>query len=168
MQSLNYAEKIRFETAVEKTLAHEGGDADDPADPGGRTKFGISKSAYPHLPISTLTREQAIAIYRRDYWLAPNFHLIEPERIACKLFDLGVNMGTGRAAKLLQRAVNRFRRFEEWLVVDGRLGPRTAEAVNDFRHPKALLMALRIEAGNHYFAIDNPRFLAGWLNRLAE
>jgi lysozyme family protein len=168
MQSLNYAEKIRFEMAVEKTLAHEGGDVDDPADPGGRTRFGISRSAYPHLHISTLTREEAIEIYRRDYWLAPNFNLLEDEKIACKLFDLGVNTGTGRATMLLQKAVNRFRRFDEKLVVDGRLEPKTAEAVNTFRHPKALLMALKIEAGNHYFAIDNPRFLAGWLNRLAE
>jgi len=168
MQSLNYAEKIRFELAVEKTLAHEGGDVDDPADPGGQTKFGISRSAYPHLHISTLTREKAIEIYRRDYWLAPNFHLIEDEKIACKLFDLGVNTGTGRATMLLQKAVNRFRRFDEKLVVDGRLGPKTAEAVNTFRHPKALLMALKIEAGNHYFIVDNQRFLAGWLNRLAE
>jgi lysozyme family protein len=162
------SEKSRFDIAVKKTLAHEGGTVDAPGDPGGRTRFGISESAYPHLNISSLTRKDAIAIYRRDYWIAPGFHLIENEKIACKLFDLGVNAGTGRAVRLIQKAVNRFRRFEEKLAVDGQLGPRTAEAVNVFRHPKALLMALMIEAGNHYFSIDNPRFLAGWLNRLAD
>jgi len=157
-----------FDIAVEKTLAYEGGHVNDPKDPGGQTKFGISRRAYPHIHISTLTRDQAIAIYRRDYWLAPNFNLIKDPDISAKLFDLGVNTGTGRAVKFIQQAVNRFRRFEEKLSVDGRLGPKTAEAVNEFRYPKALLMALKIEAGNHYFAIDNPRFLAGWLNRLAD
>lgn len=163
----NLSETSNFDLAIERTLAHEGGYVDDPNDPGGQTKFGISRRAYPHIHISTLTREQAIDLYRRDYWIAPGFDRIDNPQISAKLFDLGVNTGTGRAVRLLQQAVNRFRRFEEKLAVDGRLGPATAEAVNNFRHPDALLMALRIEAGNYYFFIGNPRFLAGWLNRLA-
>ena len=154
-----------FDIAIEKTLAHEGGYVHDPKDPGGQTKFGISKRAYPHLHISTLTREQAIEIYRRDYWQAPGFDRIHSQKIAAKLFDLGVNMGTTTAVRLLQRAINR---FGNDLAVDGKLGPITATAVNDFMHEKALFTALIVEAGNRYFAIDNPRFLAGWLNRLAD
>ena len=161
----NFSEKIRFEAAVEATLAHEGGYVNDPLDPGGETKFGISRRAYPHIHVSTLTREQAIALYKRDYWTGPGFNRIDNPAIAAKVFDLGVNMGAGRAVKLLQQAVNR---FGESLTVDGQLGHVTATAVNDFPHPQALLMAIKIEAGNHYFAIGKPRFLAGWLNRLAS
>jgi lysozyme family protein len=154
-----------FDIAIEKTLAHEGGYVNDPSDPGGETNFGISKRAYPDLPISALTRDLAITIYHRDYWKTPGFDQIENPALATKLFDLGVNMGTIRAVKLLQQATNH---FNPVLAVDGILGPATAIAVNDFPHPMALLMALKIEAGNHYIKLGMPRFLAGWLNRLAE
>lgn len=154
-----------FESAIEKTLAHEGGYVNDPQDPGGETRFGISKRAYPDLNIATLTREQAIAIYHQDFWTAPGFHKIKDPSIAAKAFDLGVNMGANRAVKLLQQATNW---FGAGLTVDGALGPATAKTINAFPHPQALLMALKIEAGNHYIAINKPRFLAGWLNRLAE
>ena len=40
----------------------------DSRDPGGETKFGISKRAHPDLDIANLTRDQAGAVYRRDYW----------------------------------------------------------------------------------------------------
>ncbi|WP_425526518.1 glycosyl hydrolase 108 family protein [Xanthomonas oryzae] len=49
-------------------LSHEGGYVNDPRDPGGETQWGISKRAYPELNIRALTRDQAIEIYRRDYW----------------------------------------------------------------------------------------------------
>ena len=154
-----------FDIAIERTLAHEGGYVNDPADPGGETNFGISKRAYPELSIATLTRDQAISIYHRDYWTTPGISQIKNPTLAVKLFDLGVNMGTGRAVKLLQQAINR---FGSDLVADGILGPATAAAVNAFPYPQALLMALKIEAGNHYINIGKPRFLAGWLSRLAE
>src|SRR5690606_2973445 len=57
-----------FLHAVEVVLEHEGGYVHDPHDPGGETKFGISKRQYPDLDIANLTREQAIEIYRRDWW----------------------------------------------------------------------------------------------------
>ena len=154
-----------FDSAIEKTLAHEGGYVNDPADPGGETNYGISKRAYPHLDIATLTRDQAIAIYHRDYWTAPGIDQIQNPALAAKLFDLGVNMGTRRAVKQLQQAINH---FYINLSIDGILGPATAATVNDFPHPTALLMALKIEAGNHYIKLGKPRFLAGWLSRLAE
>ena len=36
-----------FERAIDKTLAWEGGYVNDPKDPGGETKYGISKRAHP-------------------------------------------------------------------------------------------------------------------------
>ncbi|BBO74416.1 hypothetical protein DSCW_18330 [Desulfosarcina widdelii] len=154
-----------FGIAIEKTLAHEGGYVNDSKDPGGQTKYGISEKAYPHLSISKLTRKQAIDIYRRDYWNTPGFDQIENSGIAAKAFDLSVNIGVARTILLLQKAANR---FGAGLRVDSILGPVTASAVNSFKHPQALLMALRIEAGNYYYGLGNQRFLAGWLNRLAE
>jgi hypothetical protein len=57
-----------FERAVAFVLRHEGGYVNDPRDPGGETKYGISKRAYPRLDIKGLTEADAKEIYRRDYW----------------------------------------------------------------------------------------------------
>ena len=40
-----------FERAIDKTLAWEGGYVNDPKDPGGETKYGISKRAHPDVDI---------------------------------------------------------------------------------------------------------------------
>lgn len=138
---------------------------DDPADPGGLTKYGISQAAWPHLDIANLALDQAAAIYRRSYWLANGCDRIEDQGLACKLFDLCVNMGGGRAVRMLQRAANH---LGAQLVVDGHLGPVTAAAINKYKHPRALLMAFRALAAQHYLNQRKQRFLAGWLNRLAE
>ena len=58
----------RFVRAIDRVLVHEGGDADDPRDAGGRTRWGISQRTYPTLDIRRLTRADAIALYRRDFW----------------------------------------------------------------------------------------------------
>lgn len=58
------------------TLNIEGGLSTDRSDPGNYrpngefvgTKFGISALAHPTLDIVNLTKEQALDIYRRDYW----------------------------------------------------------------------------------------------------
>ena len=59
---------MTFDDAFEALMAHEGGYANDPRDPGGETKYGISKRAYPAVDIRNLTLEAAKAIYKRDYW----------------------------------------------------------------------------------------------------
>jgi lysozyme family protein len=45
-----------FARAIARLLGDEGGLVDTPADPGGETKFGISKREYPDLDIAALTR----------------------------------------------------------------------------------------------------------------
>lgn len=56
-----------FERALAFCLKWEGGDkiTDDPRDPGGLTKFGISQRAYPNEDIRKLTRGRAAFLYRR-------------------------------------------------------------------------------------------------------
>ncbi len=154
-----------FETAFEKTIGHEGGYVNDPADPGGETKFGISKRSYSGLDIANLTLERAKEIYKRDFWDHPGFSGIRDAELAIKLFDLGVNFGTGRVIKFLQEATNL---FETGLKVDGDLGPKTLKCINGFRYPKALISGLEIIAGNYYISLGRQRFLAGWLIRLDD
>jgi len=164
-----------FTKAVERLLRLEGGDVDHPADRGGRTKFGISSRQYPDLDIKSLTREQAIAIYRQDYW-QDTFNKIPNQMIADKLFDGAVNMGPARAVTLLQRALND---TGSRVTVDGRFGPQTLMAVRLACQQrtkgmldawKGLLDAWRARIARHYVDLvmhDHTQlvFLDGWLRR---
>lgn len=156
-----------FEIAVQKTLKHEGGYVNDPKDPGGETRYGISKRSYPNLDIKNLTVKEAVEIYRQDYWNKQGLEQLEDPVLACKVFDLCVNIGPRNAVKHLQQACVQFG-FD--LIIDGFLGHQTAEIVNKIchRYSEALLTALKIQAGQYYFSLNKSNYLAGWLRRLDD
>ena len=163
------ADDRHFQAALDVVLKHEGGYVNDPKDAGGETKFGISKRAHPGVDIKNLTRDGAAKIYKAQYWDAGKFGLLDNREIAIRAFDLAVNCGTGTAVKLLQRAYNLLQGQSLFsLEVDGRLGAKTAAAINGFAHPRALLMALKHLAAARYVSLKQPRFLTGWFNRLED
>ena len=88
-----------FLPAFQLVVGIEGGYVNDPRDPGGETKFGISKRAYPNIDIAQLTLEQAQQIYLRDYWDACGCDTMPWERALC-VFDMAVNQGPGSARAL--------------------------------------------------------------------
>ena len=59
---------MNFDIAFSRLIDSEGGLTDNPKDPGGLTKFGISQRSYPDIDIRNLTLDQAKAIYLRDFW----------------------------------------------------------------------------------------------------
>lgn len=146
-----------FEKAIPFILEHEGGLVDHPNDPGGLTNFGICKRSYPDLDIRNLTKEQAIEIYKRDYWKSYLDEIDFP--ISCKLFDASVNMGHKQANKLLQRAI--------WVEVDGKIGPKT---ISTIQSTKDIVNKFISELESFYtnLATTKPKFqvfLKGWLRR---
>lgn len=167
-----------LDDALAFTLGNEGGYTNHPADPGGATNFGIIQreldrwnGAHPELAfpasVKDLTPELAAAIYRTNYWRWDG--LADPA-LAIKLFDIGVNCGTGTSVKLLQRAINKL--VPKPLDVDGQLGPATLGAANA-QNPGALMQAVCQVQREYYQAIvdRNPTqsvFLKGWLNRAAR
>lgn len=147
----------RFEYCVDKVLAREGGLVNDPNDPGGLTKFGISQRQYPTLDIASLTREDAVAIYFRDYW-QPSRAASLPPPLDLYLFDGAVNQGIGPSVRRLQLAVG--------AVQDGVIGPHTLYAIDQLGvvEAGALFMATRAMA---YASLPTfQRFGRGWLKRL--
>ena len=91
-------ERHNFKTAMAFVRKWEGGYVNDPDDPGGETKYGISKRAYPNEDIKNLTRERAEYLYKRDYWDIPGFDLDNfPQDKAIVLFNVAVNMGVSKA-----------------------------------------------------------------------
>lgn len=95
-----------FDKAFSHTMQFEGGYVHDRNDPGGETKYGISKRQFPRLNIKDLSIAQAKDIYYDHYW--KNYFwsdLKDYDRVAMKLFDMGVNMGPGTATILFKRAI---------------------------------------------------------------
>lgn len=156
-----------FQAAVQWLLAIEGGYANDPADPGGETKFGISKRSYPDLDIGRLTEDQAWAIYYNDYWVRAGCdHLRAP--IAWALFDAAVQHGVKRAVTMLQIEAGGLR-------IDGINGPKTQAKINERWGENATSGQLLAKYLTHRARLyhdlvtansERARFLNGWLKRL--
>jgi lysozyme family protein len=116
-----------FATAAAFVLAQEGGFVDHPADPGGPTRFGITRAALAQArggavtaeDVKALGSDEARAIYRLEYWAAIRGDDLPPG-LDLAVFDLAVNSGPGRAVRLLQAAVA--------VEADGILGPATLRA----------------------------------------
>jgi lysozyme family protein len=165
-QSAGFSMDSKFKAAADLLLGHEGGYRDDPEDPGGETSFGISRRSYPETDIKSLTREQAEAIYYRDWWTAYGYGSISHAGVAAKVLDLAVNLGPARAHKLLQETVNDLGPVQ--VAVDGRLGPATLAALNSHPHPECLLAALKLKAVRYYLSLGQRKYLAGWVKRAID
>ncbi len=155
----------RFLRAVEYVLKHEGGYVKDALDPGGETKFGISKRSFPKLDIKSLTRNQAIAIYWGEYW-RPEYDETGGEALATKVFDLAVNMGHKTAHRILQTAMNNII-TDGHIAEDGIIGPVTISHLNNMRTMQ-LFTRFLLNAELYYKSLNKPKFLDGWLNRLYD
>jgi len=103
-----------FSTAVALVLQHEGGLSVDSSDPGGTTNWGISLRWHPELGeegIRNLTKEQASAIYQKEYWTAAMEQ--EPDqRMANCMLDCAVNQGQAIAAQFYQHFGHSIKEFQ--------------------------------------------------------
>jgi lysozyme family protein len=159
----------RFRTFIDRILSHEGGFTDNRSDPGnwtgGRvgvgkllgTKFGIAANTYPTLNIRALTRDQAIEIYRRDFWVRSGADKLPPA-MGFQMLDAAVNHGMGIATRMLQRAAG--------VADDGVIGPatRAAIAATSAEDLALLFVAARLEFYTGLKAWDN--FGKGWTRRM--
>ncbi len=170
-------------------MEHEGGLVNDPDDPGGITKYGISLRTLKALgevdadldghadydftgdgaidadDIRDLAWEDAQAFYYQEFWRKYRYGEL-PARIGGKVFDLSVNMGPLQAHKCLQRAIRAaaVANFTD----DGILGPQTIRWCRTLGND--LLWPLRSEAAGFYRALAAAKpvfnkYLKGWLNR---
>ncbi len=166
---------------LDELIEREGGYTNHPADRGGPTRFGVTEAvARAHGyrgAMAALPRGEALAIYRRLYWLRPRFDQVarRAPRVAAELFDTGVNMGPAVAATFFQRvltALNRSGKDYADLIPDGRIGQATLDALDAFLAARGgetvLLRALEALQGERYLRLAerrpaNEAFLYGWL-----
>jgi lysozyme family protein len=116
-----------FDLRLPVVLLHEGGFVQHPRDPGGATKFGITRETLARFrgaPVSmedvrSLTTAEAAAIYRRLYWDPIRGDEL-PAGVDLAVFDFAVNSGPSRAVRTLQGALG--------VSQDGIIGPVTLAA----------------------------------------
>lgn len=130
--SYGYTMPDNFDKFIERLLSHEGGFTKSPSDPGNwtggivgkgilrGTKFGIAANTYPDLDIEALTRQQAMQIYRSDFWDRLKCDQL-PAVVSFQLLDGAVNSGITQASRWVQRAVG--------VADDGNIGPMTIAAL---------------------------------------
>ncbi len=168
---------------INDVLKREGGYSNHPHDMGEETNWGITiktarQQGYNGL-MRTMPKSEAHNIYKRIYWLKPQFDkiaLLAP-KIAAEMFDTGVNMGVGTAVSFTQRALNALNRQErdyKDLQIDRVIGPATLAALKAYLRKRGargeivLLRAIEALQGERYIRLaekrsTNESFLYGWL-----
>lgn len=171
-------------------VKREGGYVDDPDDPGGATKFGVTIHTMRRLgldldkdgdvdarDVRRLTVQQAVHIYKRHYFEKPGIARL-PEAIQATVFDMYVNSGAN-AVRILQRLLVK---FGVRVSVDGKIGPQTVLASRQVFNmaPDHLADAYGIARRNYYYRIADQRAKSrkyarrrdggkgGWIKRAEE
>ena len=175
---------------ADEILTREGGYVDDPDDPGGATKHGVTIGTLRRLgmdltgdgrvtraDVRGLTKEQARSIFLKNYYYAPQIHTL-PEMLHASVFDMQVNAGAN-AVKILQRL---FSKMDFPVKDDGKIGPLTQDAARRaaMAAPDHLTDAYGIERRNYYYALADRRPASrkyarrrdggkwGWITRAEE
>lgn len=148
-------EFIRY---MDRVLGSEGGYVNNPQDPGGETNWGIAKRSYPKVDIKRLTREQALAIYKRDFWDRLHADEIVPA-FTFQLLDAAVNSGSDTAIRWMQRAAG--------VADDGHWGPATRAAVIATCPADLVLLFLAARLEFMTGLVKWPAFGKGWARRIA-
>lgn len=181
-----------FNIAFQITSAHEGAYSNHPKDTGGETYRGIARNKNPNwsgwssidqlkskanfpdnLKNDVMLQQKVSVFFKQQYWDGLKLDSCNMQAIANKLYDIAVNMGTGIAAKMLQRVLNAFNQNQKYypdLSIDGIVGNTTMSALNKHPKPYLIFKALNVLQGEHYFDIVEHNeaqevFMNGWFEQ---
>ena len=151
-----------FNKAFQFTEDNEGGFVDDPRDKGGATIAGVSSKYFPddfqqiiNAPNKEAQQKLIKDFYLREFW-NPLYEQLIDKKLAIRLFDLGVNIWTVRAVKLLQNGLH--------IPADGIFGQGTLKVANndEYAYEKLIHKAEDFYKSRKDFNIYGK----GWINRL--
>jgi lysozyme family protein len=132
-----------FPKALPRILVYEGGKANNPKDPGGRTNKGITQGTYNAYrrqlgkapqDVYLISDAEVATIYQLRYWNVMDCDSL-PAGLDLAVFDGGVNSGPGQSGKWLQHALGD--KFSG--TVDGLMGPKTLQAIEDYGDVEKLI-----------------------------
>jgi lysozyme family protein len=150
-----------FNQAISLVLQQEGGLHTEPGDSGGLTNWGISQNNNPEINVASMTKDDAAAWYRANYWV---FDGVQDQRVATLLLSMCVNMG-GKVVKREYNAAIRVAQKVCGTNQDGLWGDMTLHLVNTTPDVLAELGTLYV---NRYIALNHPNDLTGWIRRVME
>ena len=156
-----------YVTCLEMILHHEGGYVNHPKDPGGETNLGVTKRVYEDFggtkDMKDLVREDVEPIYKKNYWDRMKCDDV-PAGLDLCLFDFGVNAGTGRSAKYLQRMIG--------TVADGGIGTNTLKALGNYIEEvgtEGAIKNFQSKRQEYYESLSTfETFGRGWTRRVDE
>ncbi|SFN75500.1 Predicted Peptidoglycan domain-containing protein [Roseovarius lutimaris] len=175
---------------AKEIVAREGGYVNDPDDPGGATKFGVTIHTLRRLgldltqdgvvdqrDVRALTRADAVEIFVDHYYHRPGIARL-PDPLQASVFDMYVNAGAN-AVKILQRLM---RDMGQEADIDGVIGPQTVRAAETATRaaPDHIADAYGIARRNYYFRLADGRQASrkfartkaggkgGWIRRAEE
>ena len=178
------------EQIADEIIAREGGFVDDPDDPGGATKYGVTVGTMRRLgldltgdgrvgpaDVRRLTRAAARRIFVSEYFRRPRLDRL-PTPVQPSVFDMQVNAGA-EAVRILQRLCGA---FGHPTVADGVIGEQTAAAAAGAfgNAPGHFVDAYGIERRNFYYRLADRRPASrkyarrrdggkgGWITRAEE
>lgn len=157
-----------FDKALELILKQEGGYVNNKNDAGGETMCGIStrllasQDIVKTKDVKDLTADQISTLYQDIFWSPNKLSSIVSQRVADMIFGLCVNMGSGRAIKLLQKAVGEF--------ITGEMTAELIDKINNLDE-STLIGSYKDAAASFYKALVSKNskynvFVRGWLNRI--
>lgn len=152
---------------ADEIIVREGGYVNDPDDPGGATKYGVTIKTMRGLGIDltgdgkvtpqdvkALTRDQAREIFVRHYFQRPRIAEL-PLPLQASVFDMYVNSGRN-AVRILQRLLCK---MGHRVAVDGVLGPQSLRSARlaMAAAPDHLADAYGIERRSYYYRLADQR-----------
>ncbi|MDH4163339.1 MAG: hypothetical protein OEW15_11720 [Nitrospirota bacterium] len=152
----------------------------DPDDPGGPTKFGITKKTYenffgvcvPDREIELMSPAIAKQIYAAEYWAPLALGCVQNLGFAVAFFDTCVLYGVRTTGLMIQRALSR---GGATLKLDGIIGDKSLGFINlaGGGSPSAQLQLMKAFQGQIMDRIDavivakptSEKYRRGWTNR---
>ena len=126
--------------------------------------------------IEELRVEQAVSIYKCEFWDNAPYEKIDSQLGANYVFDMAVLHGEKQAIQILQRALWAAHQRKNCVMDDGILGEVTILGINSFSFGKNILQAVLMSAlmaeragFMRLLCVENPKnkeFLDGWLERV--
>jgi len=157
----------KVQQIAREIVAREGGFVNDPDDPGGATKYGVTIGTMRRLgldltedgqvsvaDVRALSQEQAVEIFLTHYYQRLGIAGL-PEALQPSVFDMYVNSGAN-AVRLLQILLVE---MGHDLALDGVIGPQTQRAANQAYTdaPDHLVDAYGIARRNYYYRLADRR-----------
>jgi lysozyme family protein len=154
---------MTFDEAFDALLRHEGGYSDHAADPGGKTRFGVTEAVARKHGYQGEMKDYPVAeakkVYRAAYWDALRLNDVRSE-LRFDLFDAAVNSGVAQTVKWVQRILH--------VADDGIMGVVTLNALATANSSKFLA---KFNGQRLLFMTSLstwPSFGRGWARRIAE